>query len=168
MDNTEETFDEIWDRNEELAKEISVFEDEYSFVLEQAQLYAMQNFVKEAADMKAKGEPAIPSAPEEISEMVQEFSEAMKERNDLPVERDVLRRQITAMQNELDSRYEEQISVCNKILEFHEREKFSINWNDKNINFDMFPEYIEVVEKLRASHAKSTRQTLVMLEKEPA
>jgi predicted transcriptional regulator len=168
MDNTEETFDELWNRNNVLAKEITMFEDEYSFVLEQAQLYAMQNYAKSSEDVGVKDEDFAPSAPEEIAEIVQAFSEAMKEDTRLPVDRDTLREQVTAMQNELDSRYEEQISVCNKIVEFHEREKFSINWDDRNINFEMFPEYVEVVEKLRAAHAKSTRQTLVMLEKEPA
>ena len=166
MDNTEETFDEIWNRNEVLAKEISVFEDEYAFVLEQAQLYAMQNFAKETEDAIANGEQEELS--EEVLEMTRKFSEIMKEGSNLPVNRDTLREQIAAMQSELDSRYEEQISVCNKIVEFHEREKFSINWDDRNINFGMFPEYIEVTEKLRVSHAKSTRQTLVMLTTEPA
>lgn len=166
MDYTEETFDEIWNRNEVLAKEITMFEDEYSFVLEQAQLYAMQNLAKETEEAIANGEQEELS--EEVLEMTRQFSEKMKEDDKLPVDRDTLREQITTMQNELDSRYEEQISVCNKILEFHEREKFSINWDDRNINFEMFPEYIKVIEKLRAAHAKSTRQTLVMLEKEPA
>ena len=100
--------------------------------------------------------------------MTRKFSEIMKEGDNLPVDRDTLREQVTKMQNELDSRYEEQISVCNKIVEYYERKKFSINWDDKNINFEMFPEYIEVVEKLRLAHAKSTRQTLVMLDTEPA
>ena len=45
--NKEESFDEIWNRNDVLAKEISMFEDEYSFVLEQSQLYALQNLAKE-------------------------------------------------------------------------------------------------------------------------
>ena len=166
--NNKETFDEIWDRNEVLAKEIAVFEEEYSFVLEQAQLYAMQNYVKEVNDAETKGEPITSSAPEDIAAIIRKFSEVMEEDDKLPVDRDTLKEQITAMQNELDSRYAEQILVCNKIVEYYEREKFSTNWNDRNINFEMFPEYIEVVEKLRAAHAKSTRQTLQMLEKEPA
>jgi len=166
--NKEESFDKIWNRNEALAKEISMFEEEYSFVLEQSQLYCMQNYVKEVNDAEARGEPKTPSASEDIAAIIRKFSEVMEEDNKLPVDRDVLREQVTAMGSELDSRYEEQISVCNKILEYHEREKFSTNWNDRDINFDMFPEYLEVTEKLRVAHAKSTRQTLAMLEKEPA
>ena len=164
--NKEESFDEIWDRNEILAKEISVFEDEYAFVLEQSQLYAMQNLAKETEDAIARGEQETLS--DEVLEMTRKFSETMKEGNNLPVNRDTLKEQVTTMQNELDSRYAEQLLVCNKIVEYYEREKFSINWDDRNINFEMFPEYIEVVTKLRTAHAKSTRQTLVMLEKEPA
>ena len=164
--NKEESFDEIWNRNDVLAKEISMFEDEYSFVLEQSQLYALQNLAKETEEAIAKGEQETLS--EEVLEMTRKFSEIMKEGDNLPVDRDTLREQVTKMQNELDSRYEEQISVCNKIVEYYERKKFSINWDDKNINFEMFPEYIEVVEKLRLAHAKSTRQTLVMLDTEPA
>ena len=133
MSNKEESFDKIWNRNEVLAKEISVFEDEYSFVLEQSQLYAMQNYAKAVDEEGIKDESAV----KDIAEIVYAFSDATKKDTRLPVDRDTLRKQITAMQNELDSRYEEQISVCNKILEFHEREKFSINWNDRNINFDM-------------------------------
>ena len=166
--NKEASFDEIWNRNEALAKEISMFEDEYSFVLDQSQLYAMQNYVKEVNDPETKAGQATPSAPEEIAAAIRKFSEYVDETNSLPVDRDTLRKQITAMQNELDSRYAEQILVCNKILEYYEREKFSTNWNDRNINFEMFPEYIEVVTKLRTAHAKSTRQTLQMLETEPA
>ena len=168
MSNEEETFDEIWNRNEILAKEISMFEEEYAFVLEQSQLYAMQNYAKAVDEEGVKDDHFAPSAPENIADIVQAFSEAMKEDTRLPVDRDTLREQVTTMQTELDSRYAEQILTCNKILEFYEREKFSTNWNDRNINFEIFPEYIEVTEKLRVSHAKSTRQTLQMLDTEDA
>ena len=166
MGNTEETFDELWNRNDVLAREITMFEDEYAFVLEQAQLYAMQNYAKAVDEEGVKEDDFASSAPENIAEIVYAFSDAMKKDTRLPVDIDILREQVIKMQNELDSRYEEQVLVCNKILEFHEREKFSINWDDRNINFDMFPEYIKVTEKLRASHAKSTRQTLAMLDSE--
>ena len=168
MGNTEETFDELWNRNKALEREISMFEDEYAFVLEQAKLYAMQSYAREVERDGVDEDRFASSAPDNISDIAELFTGIMQLDNRPLVDRDVVREQIIAMNTELGSRYEEQISVCNKLVECYEREKFSMDWNDRNINIEKFPEYIEVVEKLRNAHANSTKQTLKMLDEDSA
>tara|TARA_Y100001934_G_C12262417_1_gene730719 strand:- start:420 stop:923 length:504 start_codon:yes stop_codon:yes gene_type:complete len=164
MDNTEETFDELWNRNNTLEKEISMFEEEYSFVLEQVKLYTMQEYAKEVEKNGVDINEFAEASRENISDVVELFSEMMKHDNRPPVDRDVVKKQIISMNKELDCRYEEQISVCNKIIKLYEEEKFSTDWSDRNVNVEMFPQYIEVVEKLRATNLTSTQQTLDLLD----
>lgn len=166
MDNTEEKFDKLWEVNEKLAREINVFEEEYAFVMEQSQLYAMQNLAKDVDDVIASG--AEQELPDGVLDMTRKFSDTLKE--GFVEERTILRDQATQMNDKLQSCYTEQESVITEILELHReaKETFSTALDSKDINFEIFPEYLEVVKKLKDSHNDSTQQLMAMLDTETA
>ena len=165
MDNTEEKFDKLWEVNEKLAREINVFEEEYAFVMEQSQLYAMQNLAKDVDDVIATGEKD--AIPDGVLDMTRKFSDSLKE--GFVEERSTLKDQATQMNDKLQTRYTEQESVITEILELHREatEMFSTALDSKDINFEIFPEYLEVVRKLKDSHNNSTQQLVTMLDTEP-
>ena len=162
----EEKFDKLWEANEKLAKEISMLEDEYAFVLEQSQLYALQNLAKETEDAIARGEEDELS--DEVLDMAKQFSETMKD--EFIGERSTLKDQATEMNNALQTRYTAQEGVISEILKMHQEEKetFSTALDNKNINFEMFPDYLRVVGELKVSHNDSTKRLMEMFDKEPA